>query len=64
MESLKTTEMNVARTRAAFRNAEVEAVFEKARYDLKRRSGTVLVAVRLGRRRRYGRFSGAWSGMG
>ncbi|MBL0920242.1 MAG: hypothetical protein IBJ14_16185 [Hydrogenophaga sp.] len=42
MESLKTTELDVARTRAAYRNAEVEAVFEKARYDLKRQSGTVL----------------------
>ena len=44
-ESLKTTELDVARTRAAYRNAEVEALFEKARYDLKRQLRTVLADI-------------------
>lgn len=35
VESLKTTELAQAKTRAAFRNAEVEALFEKARGEVR-----------------------------
>lgn len=45
MESLRTSDLAMARTRAAYRNAEVEALFEKARYDHKRQAGTVLVVT-------------------
>lgn len=45
MESLRTSDLAMARTRAAYRNAEVEALFEKARYDHKRHAGTVLVVI-------------------
>lgn len=45
MESLRTSDLAMARTRAAYRNAEVEALFEKARYDHKRQAGTVLVVM-------------------
>lgn len=44
-ESLRTSDLAMARTRAAYRNAEVEALFEKARYDHKRQAGTVLVVM-------------------
>lgn len=53
MESLKTTVLDVARTRAAYRNAEVEAVFEKARYDLKRMSVTALTDVPTPEQQQY-----------
>lgn len=42
-ESLWTTDLDTAKTRAAFRNAEVEALFEQARFENKRQAGTVLV---------------------
>lgn len=45
MESLRTSDLAMACTRAAYRNAEVEALFEKARYDHKRQAGTVLVVM-------------------
>lgn len=43
MESLKTRDVEVARPRAAFRNAEVETLFQQAKLSLKTQEGTVLV---------------------
>lgn len=43
-ESLRTSDLALVHKRAAYRNAEVEVAFEKARYDLKRRAGTVLMS--------------------
>ena len=42
MESLRTTDISEARTKAAFRNAEVEALFAEARFALQRQASTVL----------------------
>jgi len=42
MESLRTTDITEARTKAAFRNAEVEALFAQARLALQRQAGTIL----------------------
>lgn len=43
VESLKTTDLAQARTRAAFRNAEIEVLFEKARYEVQRKAEVHLV---------------------
>ena len=41
-ESLKTSDMEVARTRAAFKDAEVAVEFEKAKEQLKRQAVVTL----------------------
>lgn len=43
VESLKTTDLAKARTLAAFRNAEVEALFEKTRYEAQKKAEVRLV---------------------
>lgn len=52
-ETLKTTELEVARTRAAFRNAEVEAVFERARYQRQSQLGTALAEIPTPEQQQY-----------
>lgn len=42
MESLRTRDVTEARTKAAFRNAEIEALFSQARLAHQRQAGTIL----------------------
>lgn len=53
VESLRTSDLTMARTRAAYRNAEVEALFEKARYDRQRQAGTALIDVPTPEQQQY-----------